>query len=90
MRDTIVHVTNANKYVGIEVDSELVENQTFGLNVCDVSVNFEDGKYSKFFVTVRIKNGRPVCEVSTNLHNKETKKSITGVKRVDLRSKLQD
>lgn len=90
MVTTEVYVKSTRDRVTVEVDADLVDNQTFGLNVCDVVMNFEDGKYAKFFVTLRIKNGRPVCEVSTNLHNKETKKSVMGVKRVDQRPKIQD
>lgn len=90
MITTEVYVKDVRNRVAVEVDAELVDNQTFGLNVCDVVLNFEDGKYTKFFITVRIKNGRPVCEVSTNLRNKETKKSVMGVKRVDLGPKSRD
>ena len=65
----------------IQVEQDLVENQ-ISLTVADIEVLTKDGTYSRFFVSAKIRNGRPVLELSTNNNRGgSTRKSVTGFKR---------
>ena len=65
----------------IEIDQDIIE-QEIRMPVCDIEVLMEEGHYSRFFVSVRMKNGRPVVELATNRSDgKSTVRTVTGVKR---------
>lgn len=65
----------------IEIDQDALEGN-LRMPVCDIEVLMEDGYYSRFFVNVRMKNGRPVVELATNRNDgKSTVRTVTGVKR---------
>ena len=62
-----------------KLDIDEVEMKTFGLEVCDVLIENEQGETARFFVTARIKNGRAVLVVTAKKNNgKETIKSVVG------------
>jgi hypothetical protein len=65
----------------IEVNEAAIGRTSIGFSVCDIEVLMDDGKYSRFFVSVRIKNGRPVVELATNTKTGSTRKTVTGFKR---------
>lgn len=65
----------------IQVDQDLIENR-INLTVADIEVLMEDGTYSRFFVSAKIRNGKPVLELSTNNNRGgSTRKSVVGFKR---------
>lgn len=72
--------------MNIEIDEAVVVEMTSnrGPTVADIIVNHEDGRTTRFFVTVSLnRQGRAVCEVSNNGPSaflKEIRKSVTGHK----------
>lgn len=72
--------------VNIQVTQSEVEsntNMTTGQALGEVDILMDDGSYGRFHMYARIKNGRPVLEISTNTKagNRSTVKTLTAVKR---------
>lgn len=69
----------------IEITAEQAEawsGSGGGPTVAEVDV-IDGDKYTRFFISVGIKRGRAVCEVSTNTPNMgSTRKFVTGHKRM--------
>lgn len=68
----------------ISVAQSVIDNSSFGFSVCDVEIKMEDGSTCRFFVSAKMKNGRPTLEVATNVGQGSRRKSVTGVKRKPL------
>lgn len=68
----------------ISVAESVIDDSTFGFSVCDVEIKMEDGTTCRFFVSAKMKNGRPTLEVATNVGHGSRRKSVTGVKRKPL------
>ena len=84
-----IKVVNAMDAPNIEIDEADVIRMTgnSGPTVADVIVNHEDGRTTRFFITVSInRQNRAVCEVSSNgpsAFSKPVRKSVTGYKHGD-------
>lgn len=65
----------------VTVTVDEVETKTFGLGVSEIDViDKAKDKKCRFWVTVKIKDGKPVLIVSTkNLQGQEKKTDLTGV-----------
>ncbi len=63
----------------IDVSFGEVDDRTFGLTVAEVNVK-KDENVARFWVSLRIKNGRPVMEVTTKVgkDKKEVVKQLQG------------
>lgn len=69
--------TSANS-VTIEVTSAELGKQPFP-TIIDLDVFAKDGSRARFFISARIKNGRPVAEISVNRPSGgSTRKAVTG------------
>ena len=81
-----IKVISAMDAPNIEIDQADVERMTGnkGPTVADIIVNHENGRTTRFFITVSInRQGRAVCEVSSNgpsAFSKEIRKSVCGHK----------
>ena len=82
-----IKVISAMDAPNIEIDQADVERMTGqgqGPTVADIIVNHEDGRTTRFFITVSInRQGRAICEVSSNgpsAFSKAIRKSVTGHK----------
>jgi len=81
-----IKIVSAMDAPNIEIDQADIERMTSnsGPTVADIIVNHEDGRTTRFFITVSLnKQGRAVCEVSSNGPEEATKsirKSVCGYK----------
>ena len=71
----------------IKMTAEEVETSTSlatGAEAAEINVEHEDGKVTRFFVSLRInKQGRATCEVATSIRdgNQTISKRVTGTRR---------
>lgn len=73
-------MSQAFRFTEDEVESG--SGMTRGMYVTDVTVVHPDGQETKFFIGLRMKRGRAICEVANNgvAVGKSTVKTVTGNK----------
>lgn len=63
--------------VAIVVTSDELSKHIFP-TVIDLDIIAKDGSRARFFISAKVKNGRPVAELSVNRGTGSTRKSVTG------------
>ena len=63
--------------VTVAVTSEELNKHIFP-TVVDLDIIAKDGSRARFFISAKVKNGRPVAEISVNCGTGSTRKSVTG------------
>jgi len=80
-----INIQKSTDAPNITITEEIIEDLTgmaTGATISDIIVECADGRRSRFFVRVRMnKQGRPVCEVSTETAERTISKKVTGYKR---------
>jgi hypothetical protein len=69
----------------LTLDAEYVAERDQWTDAVMVDVKTNDGKIGRFFVNVRIKDGRPVCSIHTKpnkVEDKQVSKRVTGTFKV--------
>jgi hypothetical protein len=64
----------------LKVSEAEAEEKTFGLSALQLDVHKDNDTYCRFWITVRIRRGRPVVQITTKhpKTGKETTKEISG------------
>ena len=69
----------------MNVSASEAECRTFGLGVLQLDVHNDDthstkkGQECRFWITLKVRNGRPVVQVTTKDGKKETKRELVGI-----------